>query len=295
MDFRYGGRGDKPRTVLLYGNCQTMYLGRLLGGLDDLNDDYRFVVAFNHAQPGDERAPAVADEDLEDVALVVRQYERRTDNPAWLAIEERLPANCPVVRFPSFLLRSPWPFECLEPRERHDPMYPSWKRYPNGDLIGLQIAETGLTGPLAVAAYMDLSEREMPDLQQRLQEDTDLMRLYDAHCDVKLTDYVLENFRQQPIFWTYNHVSAPAMRELARRVLDQVRPVIGGRAARAERCLDAAMDFDGVGGHQVPVHPLVAEALGLSWCPPGRRYQWATQQWAYHEYIERYIDYDTSW
>jgi hypothetical protein len=295
LDFRFGGRGDKPRTVLVYGNCQTPYLARMLSGLDDLNDDYRFVAALNHVQPGDEHALPVADEDLEDVALLLHQYEMTIDNPAWQAIEARLPRDCPVIRFPSFLLSSLWPFECAEPRERHDPAYPSWKRYPTGDLLALEIAEMGLTGPLAVTAYMDLSARKMPDMRRRLQDDTDLMRLYDAHSDVKLADYVLEHFRHEHLFWTRGHMSAPAMRELARRVADEARAVIGGCSARAELCLDAAMDFEGMGGHQLPVHPLVAEALELRWCPPGRSYQWANQEWTFFEYIERYIAYDTSW
>ena len=85
------------------------------------------------------------------------------------------------------------------------------------------------------------------------------------------------------------------VRELARRVADQARRVIGGQAQRAELCLDAAMDFDGMGGVQTPVHPLVADALKLSYCPPERTYPWVTQRWTFYEYIERYIAYDTSW
>ena len=50
-----------------------------------------------------------------------------------------------------------------------------------------------------------------------------------------------------------------------------------------------------MGGVQMPVHPLVADALKLSYCPPERTYQWVTQRWTFYEYIERYIAYDTSW
>lgn len=295
LDFRFGAQGPKARTVLVYGNCQTPYLARMLSALDDLNDDYRFVAALNHAQPGDAQALPVADEDMKNVALLLRQHEMAPGNPALAAIEARLPPGCPVITFPSYLLNCLWPFECAEPRERHDPAYPTWKRYPTGDLVALEIAETGLSGPIAVAAYMDLSARRMPDLQRRLEDDLDLMRLFDAHCDVRLADHVAANFRDQHMFWTRGHMSAAAMRELARRVADQARRVIGGQAQRAELCLDAAMDFEGMGGVQTPVHPLVADALKLSYCPPERTYQWVTQQWTFYEYIERYIAYDTSW
>ena len=46
-----------------------------------------------------------------------------------------------------------WPFECVDPRNAPDAVH-AWGRYPYGDMIGLQIAKTGLTGPMAVAAYL---------------------------------------------------------------------------------------------------------------------------------------------
>lgn len=291
----FGGHSECARTVLVYGNCQAPYLAQMLGALDDLNDDYRFVVALNHAIPGDPAAPGIPDEDLKDVALFLRQHEDGPNNPALEALTSRLPANCPVIRYPSFALLSAWPFECVEPRERHDPAYPVWKRYPLGDLIGLQIAQSGLTGPMAVAAYLDLSCRKMPDLRVRLQRDIDRMRHYDAHSDVQLTDYVLDRFRDEHLFWTSGHLSAPAMAELTRRVAEQARSMLGGTAERADVCLAAASHFEGMGAQQNPIHPMVAEALELRFWQPDMAYRWHTQRWTFYEYIQRYIEYDTDW
>lgn len=291
----FGGRSARARTVLVYGNCQAPYLAQMLAALDDLNDDYRFVVALNHVLPGDVIAPAVPDEDLKDVALLLRQFEDQQDNPALTALTSRLPAGCPVIRYPSFALFSAWPFECPEPRQRHDPAFTVWKRYPLGDMLGLQIAQSGVTGPLAVAAYMDLSERKMPDLRVRLQRDIDRMHHYDARSDVRLADYVLDRFRDEHLFWTSGHVSAPAMAELARRVAERARPVLGGSATRAEACLAAASNYGGMGSLQNPIHPLVAQALDLRFWQADFDYRWHTQQWNFYEYIQRYIEYDTSW
>lgn len=291
----FGGRSARARTVLVYGNCQAPYLAQMLAALDDLNDDYRFVVALNHVLPGDVIAPAIPDEDLKDVALLLRQFEDQQDNPALTALTSRLPAGCQVIRYPSFALLSAWPFECPEPRQRHDPAFTLWKRYPLGDMLGLQIATSGITGPLAVAAYMDLSERKMPDLRVRLQRDIDRMHHYDAHSDVRLADYVLDRFRDEHLFWTSGHVSAPAMAELARRVAERARPVLGGSAVRAEACLAAASNYGGMGSLQHPIHPLVAEALDLRFWRPDFDYRWHTEHWTFYEYIQRYIEYDTSW
>jgi hypothetical protein len=291
----YGGRTPKARTVLVYGNCQAPYLAHMLASLDDLNDDYRFVAALCYAMPGEARAPAVPHEDMKDVALLLRQHEEAQHNPALEALTSRLPAGCPVIRYPSFNMLSQWPFEAAEPRNPHDPTFTVWKRYPLGDMLGLQIARAGLSGPLAVAAYMDLSQRKMPDLQVRLQRDIDRMRRYDAHSDVKLADYVLARFREEHLFWTSGHVSAQAMAELARRVAEAARPVLGGRDERAVACLAAASNYGGMGEHQNPIHPVVAEALGLKFWQTDFAYRWQTQHWTFYEYIQRYIEYDMNW
>ena len=291
----FGGRSERARTVLVYGNCQAAPLALALSAIDDLNDDYRFVVAFNHPVPGELTAPCIPDEDLKDVALVLRQVEDRTNNPALEALTSRLPANCPVIRYPTFMLFCGWPFECMETRERHDPAYPVFKRYPYGDMLALQIAESGLTGPLAVAAYMDLSCRKMPNMQVRLERDIARMQHYDALSDVRLSDYVLDRFRAEHLVWTSGHVSGKGVAELARRVAEQARPVLGGSAARAEACLAAGSVHWDMGGHQNPIHPLVAEALQLRFWQADATYRWGTQQWNFYEYIQRNIEYDTSW
>ncbi|RYF41051.1 MAG: hypothetical protein EOO25_10965 [Comamonadaceae bacterium] len=185
---------------------------------------------------------------------------------------------------------SQWPFECAEPRGQAEPGYP-WKRYPHGDSVGLQIAQAGLSGPLAVAAYLDLSMREMPDLQERLQRDVDRMHRYDSHCDVKLADFVLDNFRKQHLFWTYCHVSETCIQELALRMAAAARPLLGGTQARAAQCIAARMGFGGLGDVQVPIHPVVAATLGLQFCEAERTYRWYSQQWTFYDYIQRYIGY----
>lgn len=286
----WGGRGDGARTVILYGNCQVPYLARMLSVLDDLNDDYRFVFAANHALPGEPQPRPVPAEWTRNAALLLHQHEER-EQPAALALRAQLPPGCPVLRFPSFLLTSPWPFECPDPRGVPDAAFP-YTRYPLGDLVALEVARQGLRGALAVGAYLERSARRMPDLQVRMERDLERMRRYDTQVDVPLADYVIENFRREHLFWTNGHVSRAALAELARRVMDAARPRLGGTADRAAACFAAVRDFDGMGSHQHPVHPMVADAYGLAWCDADRTWRWYDQEWTFFEYIERYIGYE---
>lgn len=293
-DWIHGGKTPQARTVLIFGNCQVPFLAMMLAALDDLNDDYRFVFVPNHPLPGEAVARPAGEEHLRDVALLLSQFEDRADNPAAQALRARLPAGCPVVTFPSFIMNSIWPFECPEPRGQAEPRYP-WKRYPLGDMVGLQVAQLGLTGAIAVAAYLDLSRRKMPDLQVRLQRDVERMHWYDTRCDVKLADYVLANFQRQHFFWTAGHLCEDAVVELARRVATAARPYLGGGAQRMEACLAGARGFGGMGDHQHPIHPMVVDALGLAFGQPDHSYRWYSQNWTFCEYIERYIGWDADW
>jgi hypothetical protein len=45
----------------------------------------------------------------------------------------------------------------------------------------------------------------------------------------------------------------------------------------------------------VPIHPIVARALGLEFWRADQTYRWYNQNWTFYEYIERYMAYDTNW
>lgn len=290
----YGSASPRARTVLVFGNCQAPFVAQALGQLDDLADEFRFVTANSFVFPGESGARPVPDALVRDTAFVLVQHEDRADNPALASLLERLPAACPILRFPALLMTSPWPFECPEPRGHPEPGY-FWKRFPFGDMIGLEIAGTGLFGPAAVAAYLDVSEAKMPDLRVRLQRDLERMRRQDERCDVRMADFLESRFREEHLFWVNGHVSSSGVAELARRIAAAARPVLGGSETGFEARLPAISAIGGMGGLQHPIHPLVADALGLRFWYPGMKFRWYDREWTFYEYIERYIAYDTSW
>ncbi len=157
------------------------------------------------------------------------------------------------------------------------------------------MARAGLKGTLAVAAYLDLSARKLPDMQVRLQRDLDRIRGYDRHCDVQLADYVESTFQREHLFWTNGHVSGAGMHTLVDRIAQAARPYLGGTSKRAQTCLAWLREHGGLGVHQAPIHPLVAEALELEFWQADMTYRWETEQWTFFEYIQRYIEFDTHW
>lgn len=288
----YGSQSPAARTVLLYGNCQIPFLAKFLGGIPGLNDAYRFVCQTNHGLPGED-VRLVLDDVGSDVALLFEQIDERAHVPVREAMRARL--ACPKIVFPTYWLASMWPIDCTETRIRPEPRFP-WGRYPLGDAIGLQVAELGLKGDAAFAAYMDRSARHMPNIDVRFERDLQRMRRYDRESDVPITDLVLANFRQRHWFWTWGHTAVEPLVELAQLLWRAARPVLGGTDEEARRGIAAAASgVAGIGEIQLPIHPMVIEALGLEFCNDETRYRWYDQSWTFREYITRYIEYDTSW
>ncbi|RZJ23768.1 MAG: hypothetical protein EOO54_10625 [Haliea sp.] len=286
----FGGRSASARTVVVYGNCQAPVLARRLSLLTDLNDDYRFLAINRHLAFDPAQSGFLPDGFPQGVALLLEQYEDHASrNPLRMFLHERLPAGCPVITYPSFAMNSMWPFECPDPRCPADTRFP-YGRY-QGDFIAMQVAHAGLRGGPAIAAYLDLSARKMPNLEVRLQRDLHRMQHYDASCDVPLADYVERSFRDHHLFGTAGHVSDAAITELARRVMDAARRVLGGTAQHLEAMMAGQPGMP----LQAPIHPMAADQLGLKFWTADLVYRWYSQAWTHDEYLGRYIENDSTW
>ena len=61
------------------------------------------------------------------------------------------------------------------------------------------------------------------------------------------------------------------------------------------RIRSAAAALGGMGPHQCPIHPRVAEHFGLRFWRPDMRFQWFDRHWPFGEYMPRYITRATDW
>ncbi len=83
-----------------------------------------------------------------------------------------------------------------------------------------------------------------------------------------------------PLFHTVTHPAAPLLRRLAGELLGRE-----GIALEPHAALE-----DGFGAYQVPVHPMLAEALGIAWAPPGRTWRFHTRWITFEAYYRGYIE-----
>lgn len=302
----YGNPDPCAQLVILYGNCQTPFLARLLAAA---HEDRGYLCVLNHAPPGQEIVnPSL--EEMRRCCLYLEQYDSQPELPVvslapgiqrhGLPLRQYLrwhcPDGCPKIVFPSFIMTCMWPFAAMiNPRNVPEPGY-VWGRYPYGNWLAQEVLARGLRGPAALEVYMQLTIKRMPDLRALLELARLKLAKRDAHCDVKIADYVWANFRERHLFQTYGHVRAEAIGELAMRLLKAIQPLMGGDAGAAQERLLTALDaMPDMGAMEEPIEPAIAEGLGLKFYQPDMRFRWYTQEWTFHEYMAHYLNYDTSW
>lgn len=283
-----------PRTVVLYGNCQAQFLHHVLASAPSLAAQHRFVLVTPKISPD---AP-VEDlpEGLDAATLLWEQYDRRDDVSMRDRMRAALPDDLEVVTFPAIGSEAMWPLRRRCPRNVPEPGY-VWGRYPLSDAVIEEIADQGASGEDAYALYLERSRTAMPDPERLLDVDRYFQAKRDAECDVKMGDAVFDDvvYRTRYQFWTYSHLATDVILTLLHRLIARssrfARPDASARAA-----FQAFLDqTPGQGDFQQPIHPAVAERLGLRFVDADSRYRWFGQAWTFEQYVRKLIALDRSW
>lgn len=303
----YGNPSPDAELVVLYGNCQIPFLARLLAAA---HGEKGYLCVLNHAPVGQEAdRPSV--EHMQRCCLYLEQYDsqpnispntplpshvQRYGLPLRRYLRENCPKNCQTLVFPSFVLTCLWPFASIyDARNVPEPDY-VWGRYPYGNRLALEILDQGLSGDAAFAEYKKRSLEQMPDSYSLLKRTKNKLDKRDAHCDIKIADYVWKNFRESHLFLTYAHTRSEAIGVLALRLYDALHPMIGGNASEARHRLQTELQIlPDMGGLEEPIDPVLIRHLGLKFHSPEMRFRWYSQYWTFDEYMTRYLAYDTQW
>ncbi|HEY0797970.1 MAG TPA: WcbI family polysaccharide biosynthesis putative acetyltransferase, partial [Candidatus Baltobacteraceae bacterium] len=224
--------------------------------------------------------------------LVLEQYAHLARVDVREAMYQSLRSEHRVIRFPSLVLMTLWPFACVDRRPRANPS----ERYPWGDSVAIEVASMGLPRAEIFQRYMDVSAAKMPDLDKLLTYDREVMKRCEKVCDVNMADVIFARMRTQHLFWTWRYVSGILMRELILRLVEHGQDVFGDLDATSEMHVNTAcMMEQAQTDAQFPIHPLVAERLGLTYIDAAVTYRWFGHRWTFEEYMTRYIALDPEW
>jgi hypothetical protein len=92
--------------------------------------------------------------------------------------------------------------------------------------------------------------------------------------------YVLDNFQTKPLFYTMAHPNGDLLSKLMQRLME----LLG-----IDEPLPFGADLDYLKQEQVPIHPKVARALGITWANEKTLYAYEGRPITWEAYIRSYI------
>ena len=270
-------RSDK-KQIVIFGNCQGNLLAEALRYHSGFSR--HFAVKHHYMElPANLHEQGRRDLEACDLLLVQdikewEQYPLRAD----------VPAGLPTLRYPCVRFASPWPFDAFngpDDKLARNRDFPNFEfTYFDGLLARLRRevpdhdARFRAYETLAVPRIIDFRRLHTFE-QSRLEE-------MDRKFPAGIGAYILENFQRRQVFYTTAHPNGRIMKMLVQRVA---------------RELGLSLNFwlpgslDSLRRLQVPLHPKVAEALGIRWAGAGRKYlvrgEWVT----WEDYFRKYIAY----
>lgn|SRR5690348_12052955 len=273
----------KP-VIMLYGNCQAGTLTTMARAIRSFQDRFTFKHIAWYVDETIDWAGAYGPDFMSDIRVVWEQADAGPVDQNRAEMRRRLPEGCQIIRFPPLWITTLWPFIGSDPRLTDS------KRYFWTDTIAVQLVGADLSDDELYAQYMRISTERMPDLDRRLRRDLARWRANDEASDIKLADYVLEGFRKTRLFYTAAHVSAVPLHHILRALIDRTEVINPTEGLGASLELNVLLrHHEGDDYEMVPVHPLVAERVGLDYYDPNERHRYYGHRWTHKEYILNYI------
>jgi Polysaccharide biosynthesis enzyme WcbI len=130
------------------------------------------------------------------------------------------------------------------------------------------------------AAYRDLAVDGVIDIGRLHDFERRRLEAMDRKFGGGIGQFILDGFRRRRLFHTMVHPAGAVMTLLLRQLAAHL-----GAAAPGLR----SPGLDQLGYLEVPVHPLVAAALGVRWAGPRTRYCSRGEWLTWEEYVRRYI------
>lgn len=256
--------GVERELCILHANCQGEPLAAALSASPDFARAFSPRVFLNYAR-----------QDIPRQALdACRLFLYQHLGPEWGplssdALLARLPKNCRSLCIPNMFFRGPWPL---------------WSGAPGFDFRDVyldHLLDMGLPARDILHLCLRTSLAAKYDLAARLEETIALERQRQARTPVRYLDFVLEAFRQRPLFLTVNHPGAELIGRAAAGILAALglAPMAGDFALPPEYL-----------AFELPVHPQAAAFYGLAYGGEDATFNVYGRRLTFAQYAAAYVD-----
>ena len=265
----------KCRLVVV-GNCQAEVVH---GGLQHESLNGRFEPVYHFVDlPPERHAQGISD--LARCDIVLAQDISNWDQ---YPLRDHVPPGIEVIQFPCVRFASLWPFDSyngmLDRAAAARPRPDSRPVYFDGMLARLR--QKYPDPQERFERYRDLRIDGLVSFQRMHSFEEQRLRGVDARFGCRIGELILDQFRQERLFHSTVHPIA--------RIYALVMEVVLQRLGIPQAFpVDSRMEM--VEGVQVPVHPLIAKALGVTWCTADTTYVVGDRRLTWEQYTRWYIE-----
>lgn len=253
------------RLCLIHANCQGEPLFDLLTAHPDFAREFEVRHYVNYARQ------ALPGADLGDCALLL--YQRLEADWGELssdALLARLPAGCRTFCLPNLFFLDYWP------------LWSSNAAFAYSDILLDALLARGLSDREILHLYLFTDPWRYFDLDARMEASRRREQAKEQHWDIAVSPVIRRRFRSDPLFRTVNHPGKSLCLLVADGVLAGLGyPPLPGPVRDA--LPDPFAEFT------LPVHPAVAERLGLEFLPPKPLFPVYGRDMDIEEYVGCYL------
>ncbi|WP_029004321.1 WcbI family polysaccharide biosynthesis putative acetyltransferase [Azorhizobium doebereinerae] len=272
-------RGASTRKkILIFGNCQGSLVARAFR--ENPGFSKRFSVKHHFME-----LPANLHEqgrrDIEECDLLLIQDIKEWEQ---YPLRAHVPDDLPTLRYPCVRFASLWPFDAFngpDDKVARNKDFPNFEfTYFDGLLARLR---KEIPDPEArFAAYRGLDVKGVIDPKRLHAFEEKRLIAMDEKFPAGMGAYILENFRRKQVFYTTAHPNGAILAMLMKSI---------ARELGVRQMFWFPGPLDSLRSLQIPVHPKVADALGVTWAGTGTGYLVRGEKVTWEDYFRKYIAY----
>lgn len=195
--------------------------------------------------------------------------------------------SCKTVSIPNTYFTGYHPQFVHNPVFRPDPKYNGSSEFPYGDINIINLLNKGKGKNEIIEILSDPYFYSEDFLKENLNKTLQNLALAETGLDVKATDFIRDNYRDEYLFYTVNHPVYPVTRHVTMAVLKKI-------GIAETEISDVIVDV--FRGHlHIPIYPSVIKNLKLTFVSFNHRYSFYSDfdntYLTLKEYTSKYIDY----
>lgn len=254
----------KKKLALIYGNCQTGILEKIMIQYKQFSEEYVLVKAykvFEYVNKRQEMEHWINDLKFwKKVDLFI--YQRvKSDNKfspmlATDNILKKLKSDCIKIEISNIFFKGYFPQIMKNEKNILLDVHQSGL-FPFGDKYVIRLLETEKKETI-LNRIMDVDFIPSLDIQENIEESFNELEKREFFSDVKILDFLKDNYKKEQLFYSTNHPTRKVMEEYCNRIM----AFLGFEAEELSEA-DYSIEVNSLKGQDIPIYPSVISYLGL--------------------------------